>query len=138
MVLLLGLGAADPGAQAQQPTGLSRIGLLPFGSSSNEYDRSLVEAFRLGLREIGVVENRDVALDVAWTATEADLSSAVGDLVSRGAKLLICNDENNYSNYPSVFQRRGVYLRTPDELELDFASLAQGPCPKNRRLIGII
>jgi putative ABC transport system substrate-binding protein len=89
MVLLLGLGAADLGAQAQQPTGLSRIGLLPFGSASNEYDRSLVEAFRLGLREIGVVENRDVALDVAWTSTEAELSSAAGDLVSRGAKLLI-------------------------------------------------
>jgi putative tryptophan/tyrosine transport system substrate-binding protein len=89
ILLLAGVVAATLGAAAQQPGGLIRIGLLPFGSPSNEYDRSLVEAFRLGLREIGLVENRDVALDVAWTTTEAELALAARDLVSRGARLLI-------------------------------------------------
>jgi len=89
IVLFVVLAIASVCAEAQQATSPTRIGLLPFGSPSNEYDRSLVEAFRLGLREIGVVENRDVTLDVAWTSSEAELSSAVGGLVHRGAKLLI-------------------------------------------------
>jgi hypothetical protein len=51
-------------ARAQQPENAVRIGFLPVGSPSNSYDRSLVEAFRLGLRELGVVENRHIVLDV--------------------------------------------------------------------------
>jgi ABC-type uncharacterized transport system substrate-binding protein len=88
-VLLASLAAAALCAQAQQANAQARIGLLPFGSPSNEYDRSLVAAFRLGLREIGVVENRDVVLDVAWTSSEAEISSAVDELVQRGVKLVI-------------------------------------------------
>jgi putative ABC transport system substrate-binding protein len=88
-ILLVSLVAAADGAGAQPANGAARIGLLPFGSPSNEYDRSLVEAFRRGLREVGVVENRDVTLDVAWTSSEAEISSAVDDLVRHGAKLLI-------------------------------------------------
>jgi ABC-type uncharacterized transport system substrate-binding protein len=89
LVFSMALVAASGCAEAQQASGLTRIGLLPFGSPSNEYDRSLVEAFRRGLRENGVVENRDVVLDVAWTSSEAEIHSAVGELVNRGAKLLI-------------------------------------------------
>jgi hypothetical protein len=40
---------------------------LPLGSPSNAYDQSLVEAFRKGLRQIGLVEKQDVMLDVVWT-----------------------------------------------------------------------
>jgi hypothetical protein len=49
-------------ARAQQAKRPVRIGLLPFGSPSNAYDVSLVEAFRLGLRQIGLVENLDIVL----------------------------------------------------------------------------
>jgi putative tryptophan/tyrosine transport system substrate-binding protein len=38
-------------ARAQQPQKPLRIGLLPLGSSTNNYDQSLVEAFRKGLRQ---------------------------------------------------------------------------------------
>jgi putative tryptophan/tyrosine transport system substrate-binding protein len=48
--------------RAQQAKRPVRIGLLPFGSPSNAYDLSLVEAFRSGLRQIGLVENRDIGL----------------------------------------------------------------------------
>ena len=89
VVLLAGLVAAALRVQAQPAAGLSRIGLLPFGSPSNEYDRSLVEAFRRGLREVGVIENRDVTLEVAWTSSEVEIHSAVDSLVHNGAKLLI-------------------------------------------------
>ena len=56
MSLLGGLAAAwgrGASAQGNKPT---RIGLLPFGSPSNDHDKSLVEAFRLGLRQAGLTE----------------------------------------------------------------------------------
>ena len=55
-------------ASAQQDKRPVKIGFVPLGSPGNAYDRSLVEAFREGLRQIGLVENRDIVLDVAWTA----------------------------------------------------------------------
>jgi putative tryptophan/tyrosine transport system substrate-binding protein len=76
-------------ARAQQPENSVRIGFLRVGSQSNSYDRSLVEAFRLGLRELGVVENRHVVLDVVWISNEPELPQAVKELMRRGAKLLI-------------------------------------------------
>ena len=45
---------------AKRPT---RIGLLPFGSPSNPYDKSLVDAFRSGLRQAGLIEDRDIVLE---------------------------------------------------------------------------
>jgi ABC-type uncharacterized transport system substrate-binding protein len=76
-------------ARAQQPENAVRIGFLPVGSPSNSYDRSLVEAFRLGLRELGVVENRHVVLDVVWINSEPEIPQAVNELMQRGTKLLI-------------------------------------------------
>ena len=63
VVLTLSLLAALPAIEAQSKAPV-RIGFLPLGSPSNPYDRGLVDAFRQGLREVGVVENRDVVLDV--------------------------------------------------------------------------
>src|SRR4051812_25654518 len=90
-ITLLGGGAAawPLAAWAQQPQNPVRIGFLPVGSSSNSYDQSLVEAFRLGLRDLGVVENRHVVLDVVWINSEPEIPQAVNDLMQRGAKLLI-------------------------------------------------
>jgi putative ABC transport system substrate-binding protein len=65
------------------------VGFLPLGSESNAYDRSLVEAFRKGLREAGFVEGRDIVLEVVWTTNESDVAPAALRLVQRGAKLLI-------------------------------------------------
>ena len=45
---------------AKRPT---RIGLLPFGAPSNAYDKSLVDAFRSGLRQVGLIEDRDIVLE---------------------------------------------------------------------------
>jgi putative tryptophan/tyrosine transport system substrate-binding protein len=73
-------------AQAEKPI---RIGFLPLGSPSNSYDQSLVEAFRRGLREVGLVESQDVMLDILWVSDIPGFSQAVSDLVQRGAKLLI-------------------------------------------------
>jgi hypothetical protein len=53
------------GARAQQAKGPIKIGLLPFGSPSNAYDKSLVDAFRSGLRQAGLIEGRDIVLDLS-------------------------------------------------------------------------
>ena len=63
-------------ANAQRAENLTRIGFLPVGTPSNTYDRSLVDAFRQGLREVGVIENRDVVLDIVWIGAEAELPQA--------------------------------------------------------------
>lgn len=87
--LTFGALAAPAGAPAQ-PTGSPvRIGMLPLGSPSSTYDQSLVDAFRQGLRDVGLIENRHVVLDVAWISSEPDTSQAIDDLLERGARLLI-------------------------------------------------
>jgi putative ABC transport system substrate-binding protein len=73
--------------QAQQNP--PRVGLLPIGLSSNPYNQSLVEAFRHGLREVGIVENRHVVLDIVWVENEIELAQAVTALMQRGPKLLV-------------------------------------------------
>jgi putative ABC transport system substrate-binding protein len=87
--LTIGLLLAPLATEAQQARKLVRTGFLPCGSSSNTYDRSLVEAFRQGLREVGLIENRDVVLDVVWIRSEPETSQAVSQLMQRGAQLLI-------------------------------------------------
>ena len=74
-------------AHAQQAKGPARIGFLFFGTPSNAYDRSLVEAFRQGLRQVGLVENRDIVLDVVWISGDPD--QAVIEAIKRGADLLV-------------------------------------------------
>jgi ABC transporter substrate binding protein len=87
--LLGGAAAAWPLAARAQQANPVRIGFLPIGSPSNAYDRSLVEAFRQGLREVGVVENRHAVRDFVWIRNEPELPQAVSELMQRGAKLLI-------------------------------------------------
>src|SRR3954464_4698522 len=74
-------------AHAQQFKGPARIGLLPLGSKSNAYDRSLVEAFRQGLADAGLVENRDVVPDIAWTRGEPP--RGVDRALARGICLVV-------------------------------------------------
>jgi putative tryptophan/tyrosine transport system substrate-binding protein len=86
---LLGGGAAawPLAARAQRGNGPARLGLVPLGSPSNAYDRSLVEAFRQGLRHVGLIENQDIVLDVAWSGGNPD--RAVKEVLERGAELLV-------------------------------------------------
>src|SRR6266508_5448888 len=80
ITLLGGAAAAWPLAARAQQQGKSpvRLGFLPLGSPSNAYDRSLVEAFQQGLRRVGLIENRDIILDVAWVSGDPD--QAVSDV----------------------------------------------------------
>ena len=90
-ITLLGSTVAWPlGVRAQPAKRPIRIGLLPFGSPSNVYDQSLVDAFRSGLRQAGLIEGRDIVLDIVWTTgSDADTDKAVAELMRRGAELLV-------------------------------------------------
>jgi putative tryptophan/tyrosine transport system substrate-binding protein len=86
--LLGGATAAWPlAAQAQQQKGPIRLGFVPIGSPENAYDLSLVEAFRKGLRQVGLIENQNIILDIVWSGNDPD--QAVKEVLGRGAELLI-------------------------------------------------
>jgi ABC-type uncharacterized transport system substrate-binding protein len=88
ITLLGGAAAAWPlAARAQKVKAPVRLGLVPLGSPSNAYDLSLVEAFRQGLRRVGLIEQQDIILDVVWTSGDPD--QAVSEVLRRGAELLI-------------------------------------------------
>jgi putative ABC transport system substrate-binding protein len=86
-ITLLGGAAATWPLAARAAGQPVRIGMLPLGLPSNAYDRSLVEAFRQGLRQAGLVENRDIVLDVAWI--DGDHDRAVAQVMERAAELLV-------------------------------------------------
>ena len=87
-VTLVSCAAVWPlAANGRQSNGPARLGFVPLGSPSNSYDRSLVEAFQRGLREVGLIENRDVVLDVVWAGNDPD--QAVTEVLRRGADVLI-------------------------------------------------
>ena len=65
--LLVGLGAAPPGAQAQPPF---RVGVLIHGTERTYGTR--VEALRAGLRDLGYVEGRNLKLSLRWNEGGAE------------------------------------------------------------------
>jgi putative tryptophan/tyrosine transport system substrate-binding protein len=65
-------------AEAQQPKKIPRIGFLSFGSPS-----VLIEAFRLGLRELGYVEGKNIVIEWRYAEGKQDrLSEFAAELVS--------------------------------------------------------
>jgi putative ABC transport system substrate-binding protein len=90
ITLVGGAAVAWPlAARAQLAENPARIGFLPIGSPANAYDQSIVEAFRQGLLEAGLVEGRHVTIDLVWVSSESEFPQAVSKLVQRGAKLLV-------------------------------------------------
>jgi putative tryptophan/tyrosine transport system substrate-binding protein len=74
-------------ARAQQSKNPVRLGFVPIGSPANAYDVSLVDAFRQGLRKVGLIENQNVVLDISWA--KSDAGQAVSEVLQRGAEILI-------------------------------------------------
>ncbi len=58
--------AAPLAAEGQQPAKVPRIGLLLGGSPSVGISSERIEAFRQGLRELGYVEGKNLAIEYRW------------------------------------------------------------------------
>ena len=64
VTLALGIFLAPLAADAQQAEKVSRIGYL--GAASPSAVPHLVEAFRQGLRDLGYIEGRNIAIEYRW------------------------------------------------------------------------
>ena len=64
ITLALALTICGAVAQAQQPAGIPRIGILSRGSSS--FQSARVEAFRQRLRELGYVEGKNIVIEYRY------------------------------------------------------------------------
>jgi putative tryptophan/tyrosine transport system substrate-binding protein len=79
-ISLIGGAAAWPfAARAQQPGKVAQIGYLDIGPASARADR--VEAFRAGLRDLGHVEGRNIAIEFRFAETVEQLPELAADLV---------------------------------------------------------
>jgi putative ABC transport system substrate-binding protein len=86
-ITMLGSAAAWPhSARAQQPT-VPVIGYLHVGSSAESRDR--IAAFHMGLKELGFVEGRDVAIEYRWADNQFErLPELAADLIKRGVAVI--------------------------------------------------
>ena len=79
-VIAGGLLAAPLAAEAQAPSRIPRIGCLGTGSTAT--NPNLLEAFRQGLRDLGYVEGRNIAIDYRWAEGRVErLPALAGELV---------------------------------------------------------
>jgi putative tryptophan/tyrosine transport system substrate-binding protein len=66
VILMLALLAALPAADAQQPTKVSRIGMLNTLAAEHPEGRVHVDVFRQALGELGYVEGRNIIIEYRW------------------------------------------------------------------------
>src|SRR5436190_1145022 len=79
-ITLVGGSAAWPlAARAAQGANVARIGFLRLGPPPSSAKR--VEALRTGLRELGYVEDKNIAFEFRWAETVEQLSRFAAELV---------------------------------------------------------
>src|SRR5258705_1132850 len=83
-----GLLAAPLATQAQQPGKVHRIGYL--GVTTVASDARQVEALRLGLRDLGYVEGKNLAIEYRWAEDKYDrLPDLAAELVRMKVDLIV-------------------------------------------------
>ncbi len=87
ITMLGGVSAAWPVVVgAQPPARAFRVGFLGFGDPATWANR--VEVFRGGLRDLGYVEGKNIAIEFRWTETIAQLSELATELVRMKVDLI--------------------------------------------------
>jgi putative ABC transport system substrate-binding protein len=76
----------SPVAEAQEPTKLYRVGRLSGGSPAESFSKDTFDAFRQGLRDLGWVEGRNIALEPRWAAAKPE---TLGDLAAELVRLRV-------------------------------------------------
>ncbi len=89
-VFIAGLGtvAAWPiTSQAQSATKIARIGFLGFGPPSGWTDQ--IEAFRAGLKDVGLVEGKNIVIDFRWAEDVDQLPALAAGLVEKHVDIIL-------------------------------------------------
>jgi putative ABC transport system substrate-binding protein len=91
VILMLGIIAAPPAAQAQPAKKVPRNGFLGPGSAQDE--ALAIEAFRKGLHELGWIDGHNIAIEWRWAQGEAEnLRASSQELVGLGVDVLVSPD----------------------------------------------
>jgi putative ABC transport system substrate-binding protein len=85
VTLVLALLGAPLAAEGQQPGKVARIGIL----SPSPANAGRVEAIQQGLRVLGYVEGRSIAIEYREAKTEADLPALATELVRLGVDVIV-------------------------------------------------
>jgi putative tryptophan/tyrosine transport system substrate-binding protein len=93
ITLLGGAAVAWPLAARGQQSGTPVIGFLASGTP--ELSTAQVAEFRAGLKEVGFVENQNVAIEFSWARNQRDrLLSLAADLVRRNVTVIVSTGGN--------------------------------------------
>jgi putative ABC transport system substrate-binding protein len=77
-------------ARAQQIAGLRRIGLLMAAAEDSAEYQGFFAAFRAGLRDLGWIDGRNLAIDTRWCGFNKDLTQQFAkELVARQPELIV-------------------------------------------------
>ena len=116
-IALLGGAAAWPLAGLAQEAGrVRRIGFLRVG----EPPAAFIDGFRRGLREVGLVEDRDFIIEFALPQNTAQVPDAAAELVRRRVDILVA------SGTPSVLPARDAAGQIPVVFVATFDPVATG------------
>lgn len=93
ITLLGGAAVAWPiGADAQQPDRMRRVGVL-LGIPENDAEtKSRIRAFRLGMRDAGWVEGRNVQIEYRYAGTDRDvINKNVAEVIRMAPDVIVAN-----------------------------------------------
>jgi putative ABC transport system substrate-binding protein len=91
-VVLLLLSAFLGTPAAQPPEKVPRVGYLNLGPQSDPVRQRWLEAFRVGLRELGYVEGQNIAIESRWADGKHDrLPVLAADLVRSKVDVIVVN-----------------------------------------------
>src|SRR5262245_18025179 len=90
--LIAGSAAAWPlAARGQQPDRMRRIGVLMSLTADDAEAQARVAAFVQGLRDLGMIEDRDVRIDIRWTGNADNARKPAAELVALAPDVILAS-----------------------------------------------
>ncbi len=125
VTLSLGMLAAPLSAPAQQPAKVPRIGLIRPGSPPDRDPNG--EAFVQGLRDLGYVEGRTIAIEYRWAEGRSErISDLTADLVRLKVDVIVTTGQHGVAAKQATSTIPIVFLVHPDPVAAGLvASLAR-------------